>query len=85
MKDGGIKDGEWRRVRRLTVNEQRLLRRHGRALVSVSGLHALLTMLLWWMGALHLPAPVLWGLLAVLPSPPLPRSPLLLGWCALYW
>ena len=66
MKDGGIKDGEWRRVRRLTVNERRLLRRHGRALVSVSGLHALLTMLLWWMGALHLPAPVLWGLLAVL-------------------
>lgn len=45
---------DWRRLRRLTVNEQRLLRRHGRALLAVALLHVLLTLLLWWLGELSL-------------------------------
>ena len=61
-----MKTGDWRRVGRLTLNEQRLLSRHGRALVSVAGLHALLTVLLWWLGALSVGGPVLLGMLAVL-------------------
>lgn len=61
-----MKAGDWRRVGRLTVNEQRLLSRHGRALVAVAGLHALLTVLLCWLGALSLDPGVLLGMLAVL-------------------
>lgn len=49
---------DWRRARNLTVSEWRLLRRHGRALLAVAVLHVLLTLLLWWQGALQLP-PVL--------------------------
>lgn len=49
---------DWRRVRRLTVSERRLLRRHGRAVLSVAALHVLLTLLLWWLGVLQL-APAL--------------------------
>lgn len=45
---------DWRRLRRLTVNERRLLRRHGRALLSVALLHVLLTLLLSGLGELSL-------------------------------
>ena len=42
----------WRRARRLTVSERRLLLRHGRSLAAVALFHALLVVALWLWGTL---------------------------------
>ena len=59
----------WRRARRLTVSERRLLLRHGRSLAAVALFHALLVVALWLWGTLDaggLYVSLLLGALAVI-------------------
>lgn len=59
----------WRRARRLTVSERRLLLRHGRSLAAVALFHALLVVALWLWGTLDaggLYVSLLLGALAVM-------------------